>query len=126
MGVRCLIVDDNQAFLAAARALLERDGLPVAAVAATGAEAVLQMRAFRPDVVLLDVMLGEESGFEVARRLADCDDDDADGATVILISTLPKDDLVDLVAASPAAGFLPKSELSAQAVREVLSAHRRR
>jgi DNA-binding NarL/FixJ family response regulator len=126
MGVRCLIVDDNQAFLVAARALLERDGLPVAAVAATGAEAVLQMRAFRPDVVLLDVMLGEESGFEVARRLADCDDDDADGATVILISTLPKDDLVDLVAASPAAGFLPKSELSAHAVREVVSAHRRR
>jgi two-component system nitrate/nitrite response regulator NarL len=126
MGVRCLIVDDNQAFLVAARALLERDGLPVAAVAATGAEAVLQMRAFRPDVVLLDVMLGEESGFEVARRLADCDDDDADGATVILISTLPKDELVDLVAASAAAGFLPKSELSAQAVREVVSAHRRR
>jgi CheY-like chemotaxis protein len=124
MGVRCLIVDDNQAFLVAARALLERDGLPVAAVAATGAEAVLQMRAFRPDVVLLDVMLGEESGFEVARRLADCDDND--GATVILISTLPKDDLVDLVAASPAVGFLPKSELSAHAVREVVSAHRRR
>jgi CheY-like chemotaxis protein len=117
-----VIVDDNRAFLEAARALLERGGLPVAAVAATGAEALRQTRALRPDVVLVDVSLGEESGFEVARRLAD--DDQAGNPTVILISTLPEDDLVDLIAESPAAGFLAKSELSAQAVRQVLAGHR--
>jgi CheY-like chemotaxis protein len=123
VGLRCLIVDDNRTFLDAARALLERGGLPVAAVAATGAEAMRQMHAVRPDVVLVDVSLGEESGFEVTRRLVD--DDQAGAATFILISTLPEDDLVELIAESPAAGFLPKCELSAQAVCRVLNGHRR-
>jgi CheY-like chemotaxis protein len=111
-----VIVDDNPVFLDAARALLERGGLPVAAVAGTGAEALRQSRAHRPDVVLLDVMLGGESGFELARRLAD----DGDPPLIILISTLSRDDLVDLINDSPATGFLPKSELSAEAVRRLL------
>jgi CheY-like chemotaxis protein len=124
VGLRCLIVDDNRVFLEAARALLERGGLPVAAVAATGAEALQQTHALRPDVVLVDVLLGEESGLELARRLAD--DDEAPCPIVVLISTLAGDDLIDLINESPAAGFLPKRELSAQAVRRVVNAHRPR
>jgi CheY-like chemotaxis protein len=118
-----VIVDDNRVFLEAARGLLERGGLPVAAVAGTGAEALRQWRAHRPDVVLVDVMLGGESGFELARRLAD--EGDPPRPLVILISTLSRDDLVDLINDSPAAGFLPKSELSAQAVRCLVNLSRR-
>ena len=43
-----------------------------------------------------------------------------DAATVILISTHAEDDLADLIAESPAIGFLPKSELSAAAIRGML------
>jgi DNA-binding NarL/FixJ family response regulator len=117
MVVRCLIVDDNQGFLEAARTLLEREGLTIAGVAATSAEAVRKTETLRPDVVLVDVSLGEESGLELTRRLvADHDH----GATMILISTRTEADLADLVALSPAAGFLSKSELSADAIRGFL------
>jgi DNA-binding NarL/FixJ family response regulator len=122
MGFRCLIVDDNRPFLDAARALLEEEGITVAGVASTGADALQQAEALRPDVVLLDIGLGEESGFDVAELLMA--PDRAGGATVILISTHAEADFADLIDESPAAGFLPKSELSARAIRRVLDGSR--
>jgi CheY-like chemotaxis protein len=115
--LRSLIVDDNDSFLEAARGLLEEEGLPVAGVASTPADAFRQVRALDPDIVLVDVFLGEESGLELARRLVD------DGQTVILISTHPEEDLADLIAESPAVGFLQKGELSADAVRRMVDGH---
>jgi DNA-binding NarL/FixJ family response regulator len=116
MTLRCLIVDDNDVFLEAARALLEREGLTIAGVASTSAEALRTAEMLQPEVVLVDVSLGEESGLELARRLvADFDH----GATVILISTRSETDVADLVAPSPAAGFLSKAELSADAIRSL-------
>ena len=115
--MRCLIVDDNRCFLEAARTLLEREGLTIAGVASTSADAFREIETLRPDVVLVDVSLGEESGFELARRLVG---DHAHPATVILISTRSEAELADLVALSPAAGFLSKSELSADAIRGFL------
>ena len=116
MAVRCLIVDDNRGFLQAARTLLEREGLTVAGVATTSAEAVRQAAALRPDVVLVDVALGDESGFELARHLAP---DHGRGA-VILISTRSEAELAEAIGQSPAAGFLAKSDLSAAAIRRLV------
>jgi DNA-binding NarL/FixJ family response regulator len=116
--IRCLIVDDNASFLVAARVLLERQGLVVAGVASTGAEALRQADALRPDVVLVDISLGEESGLDLARRLVE--HDLGRDAAVVLISTRAEDDVAELVAASPAAGFVPKSALSASAIRRIV------
>jgi DNA-binding NarL/FixJ family response regulator len=119
MALRTLIVDDNEQFLDAARRLLEREGLIVVGVAKTSADALERARELRPDVSLVDIDLGEESGFDVARRL---DDDDAGiRSSVILISTHAEEDFADLIANSPALGFLSKSRLSARAIREILS-----
>jgi CheY-like chemotaxis protein len=115
---RCLIVDDNESFVEAVRVLLEREGLSVAAVASTSAEALGLFETLRPDVILVDIFLGEESGFELARHLAE--DGHGDAATIILISTHAEADLADLIAASPAAGFIPKTELSAKAIRRIV------
>ena len=115
--MRCVIVDDDPGFIAVARILLERDGVSVAGVAGSCAEAVERVAAVRPDVVLIDIRLGSESGFEVARRLAGGDD----GAALVMISTHAGADYADLVAASPAAGFVAKAELSADAIRRVLA-----
>jgi CheY-like chemotaxis protein len=117
MAARCLIVDDNRDFLDAARTLLEREGLTIAGVASTTADALRKAEALRPDVVLVDVSLGEESGIELARRLVV---DPALEASVILISTRSEAEFGDVIAISPAAGFLSKSELSADAVRGFL------
>lgn len=117
MPLRCVIVDDNEPFLAAARALLEREGLTVVGVASTSADAVVAADRFRPDVVLVDVFLGEESGVELARRLVTAH---GQRATVILISSHSETDLAELLAQSPAAGFVAKPNLSAAAIRGLL------
>jgi CheY-like chemotaxis protein len=120
MALRVLIVDDNTHFLTAARRLLEREGMRVVGVASTGAEATRLVEELRPDVTLLDVDLGDESGFDVAQRLNEAGS--GQPTPVILISAYPKEDLGDLVDASSALGFVPKSNLSAKAVNDVLRA----
>ncbi len=119
MPLRCLLVDDNEAFLQAASLLLEREGVLVAGVASSVAGALRQARALRPDIILVDIGLGEESGFELARLLAR-DGPGAPGAGVILISTGAEADYRELIAESPVAGFLPKSELSARGISRIL------
>jgi DNA-binding NarL/FixJ family response regulator len=116
MQVRCVIVDDDGNFLQTARILLERGGMVVAGVAGSCAEAVERVRALRPDVVLIDIRLGDESGFEAARLLAA----GQQPAALIMISTHAEDDYRDLIADSPAVGFLAKAELSAAAVGRIL------
>jgi DNA-binding NarL/FixJ family response regulator len=119
-----LIVDDNRSFLEAARALLEREGMRVVGVAATSAQALRGAAELRPDAVLVDIALGGESGFDVARSLAGYGDNAA--PVVILMSTYSEADFADLIAQSVATGFLPKQELSAHAVRQIIDGRERR
>ena len=113
-----LIVDDNWLFLEVARDRLERDGLRVVGVAATSTEALRRAEELRPEVVLVDVMLGSESGFELARRLAA--HHRGGGPAVILISTYSATVFAGPITESPAAGFLPKHKLSADAIRRII------
>ena len=113
----CLIVDDNPAFVEAARTLLERQGMTVAGVASSTADAVRQASELRPDVVLVDIVLGRESGFDLARTLAA---GDGAGPTVILVSTHSETDFEDLIQDTAAAGFIPKSQLSAEAIQRLV------
>jgi DNA-binding NarL/FixJ family response regulator len=122
MTLRCVIADDSPAVLRAASDLLEGQGAAVVGVAATGEEAVSLMEELRPDVMLVDIALGPESGFEVARRLVQSLD--SAGARTILISTHDEAEFADLIAASAAIGFLPKSDLSAAAIRRLLARSR--
>jgi DNA-binding NarL/FixJ family response regulator len=121
MTLRCLIVDDSPRFLNAARGLLERQGLMVVGVASTGAEAVERATELRPDVALLDIDLGSESGFDVAQRLSQ--EASLASTRMILISTHAEQDYIDLIAASPVVGFLPKSALSVDAIRALIASH---
>lgn len=112
--MRCLIVDDNRRFLDAARGRLEHQGMLVVGVASNGSEAVQLAQELRPDVTLLDIDLGEENGFEVARQLQGHD------APIILISTHAEQDYGDLIAASSVLGFLAKADLSAAGILDLL------
>jgi DNA-binding NarL/FixJ family response regulator len=117
---RLLIVDDSARFLRAARGLLNRQGLTVVGVASHGSEALQQAEALRPDLTLVDIDLGGESGFEVVRRLHQ--EAGLAPAELVLISTHDPDDFAELISASPAGGFLPKADLSADAILRLLSA----
>ena len=116
--IRCLIVDDNRGFLEAARELLEGEGFDVVGLAGTSAEAMAAARDLEPDLVLVDLYLGRESGFELARQLAQIAA--PGGPAVILISTYAERDLAELVSESPAVGFLAKGELSGASIRSLL------
>jgi DNA-binding NarL/FixJ family response regulator len=113
---RCLIVDDNPMYLSEARDLLQRQGMDVVGVASNGAEAVAIAVSDRPDVALVDVDLGAESGLDLARALSMCDRP----VPVILISAYAEKDLRELLDDSPAVGFLPKSVVSRAVIDDLL------
>jgi DNA-binding NarL/FixJ family response regulator len=118
--LRVLIVDDSSSFLQIARVILERQGLSVVGVASSVGEGLTQAEQLRPDVVLVDVVLADESGFELARRLRERQP--SGGPAAILISTHAEEDFADLVTDCTATAFLPKSELSAAAIQRILHA----
>ena len=111
-----LIVDDHDGFRRFVRGLLEAAGFTVAE-AATGAEATEAARAVRPGLVLLDIQLPDFDGFEVARRLAA----QGGGPVIVLTSTRDASDYGGRITSSPAAGFLPKDQLSGAALRRFMA-----
>ena len=117
VAIRCLIVDDNDLFLDAATELLAREGLEVVGTATTSADAIRRADELRPDVTLVDIDLGYEDGFELAEALSD---DVAADSSVILVSTHSEEEFGELIAASPALGFIAKTQISARAIRELL------
>jgi CheY-like chemotaxis protein len=114
--VEILVVDDHASFRAFARRMLEAAGFTVAE-AATGTEATERARAVKPELVLLDIGLPDLDGFEVARRLAVEDY----RPVIVLTSTRDASDYGGRIAASPAAGFLPKDQLSGAALRRFMA-----
>lgn len=116
--LRCVIADDNRALLESASSLLESEGVSVIAVATTTREALSLVQDLNPDVILVDIVLGPESGFDLARRVADRDEP---GPRSILISTYDEEDFAELIAESPAVGFIRKADLSAASIRRLLA-----
>ncbi|MFI5913601.1 response regulator transcription factor [Dactylosporangium sp. NPDC051541] len=110
--IRCVIVDDSERFRASARRLLAEQGIAVVATAADSRQALRAVQEQDPDVVLVDVGLGTESGFELAARIRD--------RAVIMVSSLAREDLAELLADSPAIGYLPKDQLSGGAITGLL------
>jgi CheY-like chemotaxis protein len=118
VALSCLIVDDNAGFLDAARLLLERQGIAVVGVASTSDKALRRAHELQPDVMLVDIDLGRESGFDLARRLAAAPG--LEHVCVVLVSMYAEKDFTDLIAASPAVGFVSKPALSASVIYDAL------
>ena len=116
--MRCLIVDDSADFIDAARSLLERQGMTIVGVATNSADALRCFEELRPEVTLVDIDLGGESGFDVAERMHRAGLPPP--SSVILISTHAEQDFSDLIAASPAVGFVSKSSLTPDAIRALV------
>ncbi len=109
-----MIVDDHSAFRASARAALELDGFEVVGEAQDGRSAVELANELEPDLVLLDVVLPDASGFDVAERLKD------GRSKVILISSREQRDYGQRVQRSAALGFVSKDSLSGEALATML------
>jgi DNA-binding NarL/FixJ family response regulator len=111
-----VIVDDNDAFRARTRALLDAEGYDVIGEAGDGAGGLRLLRELRPDLALLDVQLPDTDGFTLAERLRE--DDSA--TAVVIISTREADDYAGSVTRCGALGFVSKAELSGSALRKIL------
>ena len=98
------------------RDLLQRQGADIVGVGSSGDDAVRLARELEPDCVLLDIELGPESGFDVATRLAN-----EDQQRVVLISVHSEAEFFDLIAGAPVVGFIPKADLSVHKITEVLN-----
>lgn len=108
-----MIVDDHPAFRTSARLLLESEGYDVVGEAGDGAEAVRAVRELSPDLVLLDLQLPDFDGFEVAQRIGA-------GPDIVLVSSRDRSDLGPLLETSDVRGFISKSELTGEALAELL------
>ena len=111
-GRSVLIVDDHDAYRAAARWALEAGGYVVVGEAGNATAGIEAARLLRPDVVLLDVCLPDRNGFAAAREIAEA----AETGIVVLMSASPESDFGDRVRTSRASGFIPKERLSARAL----------
>jgi DNA-binding NarL/FixJ family response regulator len=111
-----LVVDDHPTFRKTARVLLKSAGFEVVGEAADGASAIEAARSLRPDVVLLDLMLPDIDGFEVAAALRN----NGNPPLIVLTSSHDPGDFGNLIDESGARGFISKSELSPASLKELL------
>jgi len=113
-GVRTvLIVDDHDGFRHRARRLLEAEGWDVLGEACDASEALRAAAELKPEVVLLDVHLPDVSGLYLAQALSG-------DAAVVLTSSRDASDFADRLSGSGACGFVPKAELSSDALDALL------
>ena len=118
VDVRCVIVDDNLGFLVTASKFLDRHGVSVVGVASSSAEALECVQQQHPDVTIVDLKLGEESGFRLAEEILS----GPVPTQVILTSTHSESEYGELIAASPALAFVRKEHLSPETIRRLLGA----
>ena len=84
-------------------------------MASNGAEAVRLARELQPDLVLVDIELGPESGFDLATSLTT-----EHHQRVVLTSVHSETEFIELIATTPALGFIPKADLSVRRITDVL------
>ena len=118
MALRCVIVDDNPDFLETAATLLGRQGISIVAVARSSDEALKCVEEHKPDVTIVDIKLGDESGFQLTEEIVS----GAVPSAVILTSTHSGNEYSELIASSPALGFVAKEHLSPQEIRRLFDA----
>ena len=116
MARTVLIVDDHDEFRAVARSVLEADGFDVIAEAADGDGAVDECERVHPDIVVLDVLLPDADGFDVARRLLE----HGRGPVVVLVSSRDATAYARRLESTPARGFLAKRDLSGRSLRRLV------
>ena len=107
MAIRVLLVDDQPLLRTGFRMILEAEqDLAVVGEAGDGLQAIDQVRALQPDVVLMDIRMPALDGLEATRLIVS--DPELDGVRVIMLTTFDLDEYVFDSLRAGASGFLPK------------------
>jgi DNA-binding NarL/FixJ family response regulator len=119
MSIRVLIVDDHAVVRSGLRLLLEaEEGLEPVGEAGTGRDAVFEARTTKPDVILLDVVMPDQTGLEVLPQLLH----EHPGAKVLFLSMQDDPRYVREAFAAGASGYVLKEAADTEvvaAIREV-------
>jgi DNA-binding NarL/FixJ family response regulator len=119
VAVRVLIVDDQEPFRLAARAVVEAtDGFEVAGESESGEAGVQAARDLDPDLVLMDVNLPGIDGLEATRQILD----GSDAVVVLLLSTYEEEEYGPRAAECGAAAYIPKSSFEPDRLAEAWTA----
>jgi len=117
--IRILIVDDHEIVREGLRTVLgEVEDLEIVGEASSGLEALDQVPALEPDVVLMDIVRPEMGGIEAIRRLSEADCP----AGILVLSSFIEDDLVREAVEAGALGYLLKDASKGDLVRAIRGA----
>ena len=115
---RVVLAEDQPMVRAGFRALLDsRDDIEVVGEAATGVEALEQIRALRPDVVVMDIRMPAMDGLEATRRITS--DPALSHTRVLVLTTFELDEYVFGALDAGASGFLLKGGEPADLVQAI-------
>ncbi|KMM45067.1 MAG: response regulator transcription factor [Cellulomonas sp.] len=119
-SIRVVVADDDPSFRAVYRKLFDRtEGFRLEGEAGDGAEAVRLVRAYRPDVALLDVQMPRRTGLEAAREILQ----DVPGVRVVMLTTFDLDEYVHEALGLGVSGFLLKNASPQEVLTAVRTAH---
>lgn len=113
-SIRVLLADDNREILETLVDMLQ-SAYTVAAALSDGASVLEQAPALHPDLIILDISLGDMTGFEVVRRLRKA----GVAAKVIFLTVHENVDFVDAAFAAGAAGYVYKSRISSDLLEAI-------
>jgi DNA-binding NarL/FixJ family response regulator len=115
-SVSVLVVDDQSPFRMAAKAVVRRaSGFEMVGEASSGEEAVELVDALHPDLVIMDINMGEMNGVEATRRIVAKHPE----TVVLLFSTYDASDLPAGAAESGARAYVHKEQLSPKALESM-------
>ena len=103
---KVLLVDDDVELVELMTKVLEEDGRFEVRVATTGFDAGMMVKEYRPDLIVLDVMLPDINGKEVCHRVRA--DSTLEDVRILCISGMIEEDKVQDLKLSGADDFLPK------------------
>ncbi|MFJ6532899.1 response regulator [Microbacterium sp. NPDC091662] len=105
--IRVLLVDDHALLRAGFRTILDtQPDIAVVGEASSGADAVAQASALRPDVIMMDVQMPDMDGIEATGRIVA---DPAVDAAIAIVTTFDRDDYLYQALDAGASGFLLKN-----------------
>lgn len=117
-AIRVVAADDHAAYLRATTETLTRAGLEVVGVSTTGQGAIDDVRAYAPDVALVDLRMPGLSGTDVARAVCAR----YPGTRVVILSVYTDEEIVQLALEAGATAYVTKDSAPEEIVRAVFRA----
>jgi DNA-binding NarL/FixJ family response regulator len=112
--VKILIADDNRAVLSQVSKVLGRSYDVVAALE-DGTSVLREFPRYKPDVVVLDISMGDPSGIDVARQLRD----NGCRSKIIFLTVHEDADFVNAAMGAGGSGYVVKSRMNAELIHAV-------